>query len=450
MGTEQLMIEKIKDNSKSVLKEARRSKMSETEEALQKNETDEQIVFTNEEIRIQELLDIAQNKINENLWEEGKKLLKEILYIDPEHVDAWHLLGIIALSQGLFLPAEELIKKAIALLPHPSAMFHLNLGNVYFQNHRELEAIVEYKKVIEIDPLLAEGYNNLSNALTTQNRFHEAIEVLLKGIEHNPQLPHLYVTLGGALNQQGRCDEALICYRKSLEIKLIPAIYNSYLMSILDSPKYDAEALLLEHKKWDELFVQPVADQRKTHLPRPKQKIIKIGYISGDFRGHPVGYFMKSILSHHTPMLFEIYCYANNAYEDSLTHFFKGHAHHWRCVTGMRPEDLANLIYSDQIDILVDLAGHSGDNCLRCFSYKPAPIQVKAMPGPPDAHLWIIASLMPGLIPQVMKNLPWKNWYAFPRDFSATHRRTLIFLLNPLPASLKKYLLLGALILQGK
>ena len=104
-------------------------------------------------------------------------------------------------------------------------------------------------------------------------------------------------------------------------------------------------------------------------------KRLRVGYVSGDFRRHSVMYFLGPILRRHSRDRFEVFCYSNLDREDSLTAQIKQLDLHWRDITALSDEAACRRVVEDEIDILVDLAGHTGGNRLGIFARKPAPLQ---------------------------------------------------------------------------
>src|SRR5262249_51646744 len=87
-------------------------------------------------------------------------------------------------------------------------------------------------------------------------------------------------------------------------------------------------------------------------------------------------YFFEPLLRAHDPESVVVFCYADVAQPDDVTHRLRECADHWLVTVGMPVDVLAQRIAQDGIDILVDLAGHTGKNRLRLFARKPAPVQV--------------------------------------------------------------------------
>ncbi len=103
---------------------------------------------------------------------------------------------------------------------------------------------------------------------------------------------------------------------------------------------------------------------------------LRIGYVSPDFRRHPVGRFMVPLLEHHDRGRFEVFCYCGVRRPDDLTQRLHGSADHWRETVGLSDEALAEQIRQDRIDVLVDLTMHMTDSRLLAFARRPAPVQV--------------------------------------------------------------------------
>ena len=103
--------------------------------------------------------------------------------------------------------------------------------------------------------------------------------------------------------------------------------------------------------------------------------------MSADFRQHAVAMFAEPLFAAHDKTSFEIYLYAGVAAEDTATERFRSLSDHWRSTIGLSDAKLAELIRADQIDVLVDLAGHSAGNRLLTFARRPAPVQVAYLLG---------------------------------------------------------------------
>ena len=179
----------------------------------------------------------------------------------------------------------------------------------------------------------------------------------------------------------GRLDEAIECYRKviALEPRLWQA-HSNLLQALLYHHGSEPAEIFREHLAWAARHAQPTDGGQarpciQSKIQNPKSRI-KIGYVSPDLRLHAVGFFIEPILQHHDHEQFEIYAYADVPRPDVVTARLQKCCDQWLSVVGMSDEQVIRQIQEDQIDILVDLAGHTADNRMRLFAAKPAPIQV--------------------------------------------------------------------------
>lgn len=135
--------------------------------------------------------------------------------------------------------------------------------------------------------------------------------------------------------------------------------------------------LAKKHRQYGEMFPRQVGfphdvrTRRRTHA-------VRVGYISPDFRLHAAAYFFTAFLKYGNRTDFTVYAYSTGR-EDHITQRFKKMAHCWRNVHGRTPQEIAKIIHDDHIDILVDLSGHSQNNCLPVMAYRPAPVQVSGI-----------------------------------------------------------------------
>ncbi len=127
---------------------------------------------------------------------------------------------------------------------------------------------------------------------------------------------------------------------------------------------------------YQKLF-EDIAQFSHSYLTAKKSKL-RVGYISPDLCMHVVLRFSYVLFDRYDHDRFEVYLYANNP-EDGYSHHLASMVDGWRNILGCHPEEAARLIYEDGIDILVDLAGHTKNNCLPVLAYKPAPVQISGI-----------------------------------------------------------------------
>ncbi|MBQ3443807.1 MAG: hypothetical protein IJG33_11235 [Selenomonadaceae bacterium] len=120
--------------------------------------------------------------------------------------------------------------------------------------------------------------------------------------------------------------------------------------------------------------------KRLTDTPFPRQfynhEKIRIGFVSGDFHLHPVMNWSWPLMTKFDRNLFELYCYSNDKSKDKINDYLRTAIDNWRDIYDLKNEQAAKLIRDDEIDILFDLSGHTGNNRLLLTAYRPASVQI--------------------------------------------------------------------------
>jgi Flp pilus assembly protein TadD len=183
---------------------------------------------------IPEALAIAVQHHQAGRLQAAEQIYRQILAVEPNHADAWHLLGVIAHQAGKHEVAVEYIGRAIGL-NRTDAAFHNNLGGAYHALRRIPEAIVCYRRALELKPDYAEAHNNLGIVLKDQGRLDEAVACYRRALELKPDYAEAHNNLGALLNDKGKLDEAVACFRRALELKpdFAEARGSQSLMSLL-------------------------------------------------------------------------------------------------------------------------------------------------------------------------------------------------------------------------
>jgi predicted O-linked N-acetylglucosamine transferase (SPINDLY family) len=312
---------------------------------------------------------------------------------------------------GRFEEAARHFTAAIALQPNYVLAYH-NLAQCLQAQGRLDEAIIEYQRVIALDPNDPVACNNLGTALKAQGRHDQAVSCFERALTLKPDYVLAHCNLGitlqalgrldeaiaqceqviaiapahseshnnmaVALQAQGRMDEALASYE--LAVKHKPdyhAAHSNMLLALNYAAGYTPGEIYSRHLRWTEQHAKryyPTAP-RYPNITDPERRL-RIGYVSPDYRRHAVAYFIDPVLTCHDRDRFDVFCYSNVAKPDEVTNRLQQHTVHWRDIYGSADEEVQQLIQADGIDILVDLAGHTGNNRLLLFARKPAPVQV--------------------------------------------------------------------------
>lgn len=283
-------------------------------------------------------------------------------------------LGLAFVAAGRLPLAVAAFRQATLLDPgDPTAL--INLGDALL-GLGDLDAAERaLRGALRIDPALASAHLNLGNVLRRRNLLAEATQSYRRAAVLAPDNPRAQGNLGMALAEAGRIGEAIPALRFAQRLApREPVVASNLCYAMCYDASLRPEAVLAEHRRWNQAFGRPgaVAPER----PREPDRRLRIGYVSPDFRAHPVGNFVAGPIHHHDREQVEVFCYAAVPRPDALTERLRAAADAWRDVARLDDRALAEAIRADAIDILVDLSGHMAGGRLPAFAHRPAPVQV--------------------------------------------------------------------------
>jgi predicted O-linked N-acetylglucosamine transferase (SPINDLY family) len=332
-------------------------------------------------------LDLGNALMGLSRADEASEVFSGLILRDPTNAEAHYCLGRSLSARGLPDKAIEAYRKAIAIRPG-YAEAHASLGDVLSALGKYQEAVAAYQKSLEFAPDVAATHNNLSGAFKLLGRLDDAEASVYETLRIAPDLAEAHSNMGSVQEIQGRVENAVACFRRALELRPnFTEAHSNLLLALNYLPGYSPAEMFREHAAWAQAVERVVPRISSLTNTRDESRPLRIGYVSPDFRRHPVAYFIEPLLKHHDHRSFEIFCYADLVNSDSTTERLRGYANHWRPVYGLTDAQVQQQIASDGIDILVDLTGHTGNNRMRLFAAKPAPIQVSYLGYPTTTGL---------------------------------------------------------------
>lgn len=301
---------------------------------------------------------------------------REALSLDPKLPAAHFNLGIALRSQGKLLEAVQSFRRATELLPNYSEAMDA-LAHAYTSLYDWPAAEQVLRDIIATWPRKAEMYNNLGMVYQVMGRHQEAIAAYENALKINPRLGVALNGLGSAYQSQGDFAQAERCYRECLTLTPGDLQVRSNLLMLLNYlPDANANMVYEEHLEWGRVAKSRIGSLDEIDPLTDQNRRLKIGYMSPDFREHSVAYFIEPLIRHHDRSQFEVWCYSNLPLPDETTQRIKAEVEGWRDIGKLSAGETARLIQEDQIDILVDLAGHTANNRLEVFAARPAPVQM--------------------------------------------------------------------------
>jgi protein O-GlcNAc transferase len=308
--------------------------------------------------------------------EDAIRLLREVVAAEPMAVEAHHQLGNALKSLGRFAEALGPLQEAVRLAPRDAAV-QLNLGVANFELHRSEPAIACFRRALELEPGRPEAHNILGNALFTQGRLSEAQHCFEEALRLRANYAPAHDNLGRLFRAQGRLPEAVASFRAALAQQARPATHSNLLLALNYLSGISPDEVFAEHRCWAEMYAEPLRPPAENRRPAALAKRrLRVGYVSPDFSHHAVAYFFEPAFVTHDRASFEVFCYSNVLIPDEVTARLRAAAEHWRDIAALDDERAAETIRRDELDILIDLAGHTARNRLLVFARKPAPIQM--------------------------------------------------------------------------
>lgn len=281
---------------------------------------------------------------------EGVAMLAAALALRPDYAEGLFNLSTVLRNLGNSAVGQQACERALRVRPDfPEA--HANLGD-FLKGAGDLSAAVDsFQAALRLRPMMVEALNNLGEALKEQGRIAEAVDVFQKGIAAHS---------GHAL------------------------IHSNLVFALHYTPEVSPDILHRAHLQWGERHARPLMPTVSAYPnDRSSDRRLRIGYVSPDFCTHSCAFFSEPLLRAHDRSVVEVVCYPTSRRQDATTARFRTLSDHWAPLVDLDDETAAAMIRQDRIDILVDLAGHTGDNRLLVFARRPAPVQVSWL-GYPD------------------------------------------------------------------
>ncbi|MSO98511.1 MAG: glycosyltransferase family 41 protein [Rhodospirillaceae bacterium] len=308
-------------------------------------------------------------------FSEAAEQYRKTIELRPGHLGAYNNLALVLRAKGDDESALTVLIEALAYAPQ-SPELRFNLGNAMQAVGHWDGAEASYRRALEFNPKHAEAMVNLGHVLIELGRKKDAEQEFRKAIALNPNLSQAYVGLADLVDT-GTMD-AVAHRRAVLAMKPdLAVIRSSLLMCLQYEPGVVRQEIANEHKAFGKMFdsTSPPAYAAKPRDFTPTRKL-NIGVISGDLRFHAMVFFALPLFQARDRDAWSLTCYSTAPRPDAETENFRASADRWRDARHLDTAELVRLIANDDIDILIDLSGHTPHNRLLALAAKPATLQV--------------------------------------------------------------------------
>jgi protein O-GlcNAc transferase len=334
----------------------------------------------------------------------------QALKLDPLLLEALNNRVATLYELGRFTDAEATARQAIEQNPDQAAL-HVNMGNVLLHSGKARAAVKSFRRALECDPACLEAHMNLATMFGETEHIGETLvfiekEIAVKGesaqrlaslalaqhargdfsaaeascskvLEMQPANVSALVTLAAC--KSARADHRaanLLQERALVSNPNMPAIRSNIAFNSTYLPDLSVAEVFECHLEWARRCAASEAEPVFTHdQSKQPDRPLRIGYVSGDFGAHPVGFLLRDVIRHHDRELFEVHCFSMMRKDDDITVAIRENSFAWHDVLLSSDDEVAREIHEQEIDILVDLAGHTAYNRLPSFVLRPAPVQ---------------------------------------------------------------------------
>jgi predicted O-linked N-acetylglucosamine transferase (SPINDLY family) len=312
-------------------------------------------------------------------WERGDRahaleLLSALAARLPTEAAVRGRLGAYTLEAGRYDDALRWLESALALVPGDAATW-TNLGTARLRLGRAADAITAYRRALALDPAARSAHVNLGSALQQTGDIDAAVAALESARALDPDSHEVLNNLGNLYKEQGRAEAAFALYEAARRAApaFAPAFSNLLAATKLSTRHTPSEIYAL-HRAFSAQFE---ADWRAGSVPlqNPPQpdRRLRVGYVSPDCHT-ALPAFVEPVLRAHDRLRFDVFAYFNNPQPQATLDRLGPHT--GRVMRGHPDGEVAQWIRDDRIDILIDIAGHTGHNRLGVFGRKPAPVQI--------------------------------------------------------------------------
>lgn len=373
--------------------------------------------------------------------------------LNPDNVDFYNNRGNVLQELKRLDEALASYDKAIARKSdYPFA--YSNRGNALLELKRFDEAISSFDKAIALKPDYGEAHYNRGNVFRDLGRFEEALASYAEAIALKPDDAAAYNSRGLVLKELKRLDEAIASYDMALSLE--PDLIGTEgerlhtKMRLCDWTNFDSDcANLTSSVKHGKANVAPlvfvgISSSPEDHLQCAKlwaaktyassRKVIweakqyrhdriRIAYVSADFHEHPVSYLIIGMLEAHDKSRFEVTAISlRSAHDSDMRRRVKASVERFIDAETFNDEQIADLVRSSEVDILVDLMGFTAGSRPHAFARRPSPIQVNYLgyPGTIGVQFldYILADRL--IVPDEKRKCYSENVVYLPNSFMAT------------------------------
>jgi protein O-GlcNAc transferase len=311
-------------------------------------------------------------------WQEAAfRLIRRGVALAPADPACLSAYGVALAERGRADAAVDVLRSVVEKRPEHVASI-TNLGMAQISARSMERALSTFLAALRLDEMSVPALSGFARCLRDLGRLGEAATAYRRALAAGPSAALAHNNFGNLLVTVGRPWEATRSFRRAVALAPEDHVAHSNLLFSLSYDPYASEAAMFaEYRRWAVRHADrvPRFEHSRRH-PDSSSRRLRIGYLSADLREHPIAFLIENLLSCHDRSAVEAVCYAEVERGDTVTTRLRRASSGWRTTVGLSDREVADLIYTDKIDILVVLAGHTAGNRMRVCAFRPAPVQV--------------------------------------------------------------------------
>ncbi len=307
--------------------------------------------------------------------EEALKHYGRVAELRPANIDAHRRYGALLMDFARYVEAEAAFRRVADLEPDDIAAA-INLSTLALAQGRADDAATHARRAVALAPDDMDIRLRLARALAESGALDEAEAACRVVLERDSTEASAFFNLGRIQQGRGETAGAVENFRTAVRLSPGSVDYRRTLHAALLYADDDSSIRNAADPEWSEFPGAAVAAVLPFQNVSDPSRRLRIGFLSSDFRSHPVGRNLQMLATHRDRGRFEWFLYAHSRKSDTMTDWFRKEADQWRPVSDLSDEQVAALIREDGIDVMVYLAGRFDYNRPQVAAWRPAPVQI--------------------------------------------------------------------------
>lgn len=311
-----------------------------------------------------------------NMLVEAEALLSVAVAIAPGTEEVVLNLVRVLRQQKRTRRAINTLEQGLACTPESARMLS-TLGEILYYDRQFDAAVKAFERLVELDPTNVDALFRLACSYQECDMTKAAFDAYGRILKTNPNHSNTHVNLAQIYKSLGEHEHSLELFQRATDLAPHDSSYSSRAIFCMNYSFTSGEQFLETAVQWAAAYTDPLT--KTAQLPRRAKRTngrVGLGFLSADFTRHPVGKLFLPVLKRLNRNSFDIHCFSNVQIEDEMTASYRSVTPNFHPINELDDADAYDLIKNQDIDILVDLSGHSNGNRPGVLARRASPVQI--------------------------------------------------------------------------